>query len=108
MNAAAAAQGGELSVEQGGPSPAGCGQAQDRKVAPTLLHAPPLPAFRLRGSELTGLMSRRMTAGRRRAASYHRGMAQPFTRLPAVPELPALEQDILEFWQRERVFDRLA
>ena len=34
-------------------------------------------------------------------------MAQPFTRLPSVPELPALEQEILEFWQRERVFDRL-
>ena len=24
-------------------------------------------------------------------------MAQPFTRLPSVPELPALEQEILEF-----------
>jgi isoleucyl-tRNA synthetase len=34
-------------------------------------------------------------------------MAQRFTRLPSVPELPALEQEILEFWQRERVFDRL-
>ena len=34
-------------------------------------------------------------------------MAQAFTRLPSVPELPALEQEILEFWQRERVFDRL-
>ena len=34
-------------------------------------------------------------------------MAQPFTRLPSVPELPALEQEILEFWQCERVFDRL-
>jgi len=34
-------------------------------------------------------------------------MAQPFARLPSVPELPALEQEILEFWQRERVFDRL-
>ena len=34
-------------------------------------------------------------------------MAQPFTRLPSVPELSALEQEILEFWQRERVFDRL-
>src|SRR3954464_200545 len=34
-------------------------------------------------------------------------MAQPGTRLPSVPELSALEQEILEFWQRERVFDRL-
>src|SRR6059058_3978436 len=34
-------------------------------------------------------------------------MAQPCTRLPSLPELPALEQEILEFWQRERVFDRL-
>ena len=34
-------------------------------------------------------------------------MAQRFTRLPAVPELPALEPETLEFWQRERVFDRL-
>src|SRR3954465_3143992 len=34
-------------------------------------------------------------------------MAQSFTRLPSVPDLPALEQEILEFWQRERVFDRL-
>src|SRR4051794_39497643 len=34
-------------------------------------------------------------------------MAQPFTRLPPVPELPREEEGILEFWQRERVFDRL-
>src|SRR3954453_4526905 len=34
-------------------------------------------------------------------------VARPFTRLPSVPELSALEQEILEFWQRERVFDRL-
>ena len=34
-------------------------------------------------------------------------MAQRFTRLPPMPEFPALEQEILEFWQRERVFDRL-
>src|SRR3954469_9433580 len=34
-------------------------------------------------------------------------MARSFTRLPSVPDLPALEQEILEFWQRERVFDRL-
>ena len=34
-------------------------------------------------------------------------MGQPFTRLPSLPELPALEQEILAFWQRERVFDRL-
>src|SRR5919198_1364560 len=52
-------------------------------------------------------MSRRMTASMRCAASYHRGMAPRFTRLPSVPELPALEREILEFWQRERVFDRL-
>src|SRR3954454_2867184 len=34
-------------------------------------------------------------------------MARSFTRLPSVPDLPALEHEILEFWQRERVFDRL-
>ena len=34
-------------------------------------------------------------------------MARRFTRLPPVPELPALELEILDFWQRERVFDRL-
>jgi isoleucyl-tRNA synthetase len=34
-------------------------------------------------------------------------MAPPFTRLPPVPDLPALEQQILEFWEREHVFDRL-
>jgi isoleucyl-tRNA synthetase len=34
-------------------------------------------------------------------------MAQPFTRLPPVPDLPALEEEILEFWRAERVFDRL-
>src|SRR5215213_8600456 len=34
-------------------------------------------------------------------------MGQPFTRLPSLPELPALEQEILAFWQREQVFDRL-
>ncbi len=34
-------------------------------------------------------------------------MAQPFTRLPPVPDLPVLEQEILEFWRAERVFDRL-
>jgi hypothetical protein len=36
------------SVEQGRSSPAGCGRAQDRKVAPTRLHAPPLPTLALR------------------------------------------------------------
>jgi len=36
-------------------------QAQDRKVAPALLHAPPLPTFRFSRSELTRLTSRRMT-----------------------------------------------
>jgi hypothetical protein len=44
QNAAAVARGGEFSVEQGGSSPAGCAQAEDRKVAPTLLHWP-LPTF---------------------------------------------------------------
>jgi isoleucyl-tRNA synthetase len=34
-------------------------------------------------------------------------MAQPFSRLPPVPDLPALEEEILEFWRDERVFDRL-
>src|SRR3954451_11403758 len=29
-------------------------------------------------------------------ASRNRGMAQPFTRLPSVPDLPALEHEILE------------
>jgi isoleucyl-tRNA synthetase len=30
-----------------------------------------------------------------------------FERLPAVPDHPALERDILEWWDRERIFDRL-
>ena len=48
-------------------------------------------------------MSRRMTASRH-ARSYHRGMAQPFTRLPSVPELPALEQEILEFYNGHALY----
>ena len=34
-------------------------------------------------------------------------MAQSFTRLPRVPDLPRLEEEILEFWRRETVFERL-
>ena len=34
-------------------------------------------------------------------------MAQRFTRLPPVPELPRLEEETLEFWEREAIFDRL-
>jgi isoleucyl-tRNA synthetase len=30
-----------------------------------------------------------------------------FTRLPQVPDHPALEHEILEWWDRERIFDRL-
>src|SRR3954469_3339353 len=53
-------------------------------------------------------MSRRMTESRRRdPLRTIAAMAEPFTRLPSVPELPALGQEILEFWQRGRVFDRL-
>ena len=48
-----------------------------------------------------------MTERRRRGRFVPpRAKAPRFTRLPSMPELPALEQEILEFWQRERVFDR--
>jgi isoleucyl-tRNA synthetase len=34
-------------------------------------------------------------------------MAQSFTRLDPVPDFPGLEQEILEFWRREAVFERV-
>ena len=34
-------------------------------------------------------------------------MKGPFTRLPAVPDHPALERDLLARWERERTFERL-
>ena len=34
-------------------------------------------------------------------------MAQRFSRLAAVPDLPDLERHVLEFWDRENVFERL-
>ena len=30
-----------------------------------------------------------------------------FEALPPVPDHPALEQEVLEWWERERIFDRL-
>jgi isoleucyl-tRNA synthetase len=34
-------------------------------------------------------------------------MAQTFAQLPAVPDHPALEHEVLAWWERERVFDEL-
>ncbi len=34
-------------------------------------------------------------------------MAEIFAQLPAVPDHPALERDVLDWWESERIFDRL-
>ena len=34
-------------------------------------------------------------------------MSPRFTRLDAIPDLPREEEKVLEFWKRERIFERL-